>query len=400
MSSNFQELKLVSTADVYQDGKLAGHLRRQPDGSVEFSYTVEYLASGRKGIAFSLPASNPTYSVPSGGLPAFFSGLLPEGHRLTVLKNAAKTSLSDELTLLMIVGADTPGDVSIVPSGRPLTSPPVVAEVLDPAQMDFAALSRTLDLHSLPGVQDKISATMLTTPVATREFNYLLKLDTQEHPHLVANEHLHLEGAKKLKIPTAKSALLRDKNGVEGLLVERFDRRIGADRTTLTRRRLEDAMQVLNLPPSAKYSISSEEVCLALSEHCHAPLLAVRNLYLQFVYAWLTGNGDLHGKNVSILADERERFSVAPVYDVPCTLLYGDDTMALTLAGKTKNLKRKHWAQFAGDLGLNERSANAANKLALNAAGSVDLNQLPIDGSPLRGAQRELRHRRFELEGQ
>jgi serine/threonine-protein kinase HipA len=45
----------------------------------------------------------------SGALPAFFSGLLPEGHRLTVLKNAVKTSLGDELSLPLAVGADVPG---------------------------------------------------------------------------------------------------------------------------------------------------------------------------------------------------------------------------------------------------------------------------------------------------
>ncbi len=41
---------------------------------------------------------------------------------------------------------------------------------------------------------------------------------------------------------------------------------------------------------------------LALAALCKARPVAVRNLYLQFVFAWLTGNGDLHAKNIAVLA--------------------------------------------------------------------------------------------------
>ncbi len=397
MTASFQDLKLVRNADVYQNGMLAGTLRRLADGSIEFSYTDDYLASGAVGIATSLPASSEAFISGSGSLPAFFSGLLPEGHRLTVLKDAAKTSLSDELTLLMVVGADTPGDVSIVPAGVELSAPPVIAEIHDPKTIDFVALSRTLDLHSIPGVQEKISATMLTTPLSLGGAAYLLKLDPRDHPHLVANEELHLRAARQLKLPVATSRLVYDKNGIEGLLIERFDRASDKSLPMGKRFALEDAMQVLNLPPAAKYSVTAEEASLALSARCHAPVVALRNLYIQFLFAWLSGNGDLHGKNISILANAAGRFSPSPIYDVPCTLLYGDDTMALPLAGKTKNLKRRHWNQFGASLGLNGRAIEQANQLALKAADSIDLSQLPLDGSPLRGTQRELRHRRLEI---
>lgn len=397
MIQDFQELKHVRTADVYRGRELAGTISRLPDGSIEFSYAKEYRASGMTGIATSLPVSEEPYRSGSGSLPAFFSGLLPEGHRLTVLKDAAKTSLSDELTLLMIVGADTPGDVSVVPAGSELVMPPALAEINDPGELDFAALSRSIDLHSLPGVQDKISATMLTTPLALAEASYLLKLDPRDHPHLVANEDLHLSAARQLKLPVASSRLVLDKNGVEGLLIERFDRQNDVKSKGTKRLALEDAMQVLNLPPASKYAVTAEEVSLALASYCHAPILALRNFYMQFVFAWLTGNGDLHGKNISILANETGRFAPAPIYDVPCTLVYGDDTLALSIAGKSKNLKRKHWDEFAASLGLNQKAAESANLLALKASTSVDLSQLPFDGSPLRGTQRELRHRHLEL---
>jgi serine/threonine-protein kinase HipA len=110
---------------------------------------------------------------------------------------------------------------------------------------------------------------------------------------------------------------------------------------------MEDAAQVLNLPPASKYAVSSEEAVLALAGLCKAKPVALRNFYLQFVFAWLTGNGDLHAKNVAVLAGRHGGWAVAPVYDIPCTLLYGDETMALTVAGKVRGLRARRWQEFA-----------------------------------------------------
>lgn len=88
---------------------------------------------------------------------------------------------------------------------------------------------------------------------------------------------------------------------------------------------------------------------------------------------------------------------VAPVNDIQWTLLYGDDSTALTISGKVKNLKVRHWQEFAASIGLLERAATATNKTALSVARAVDLNALPFTGSPLNGAVRELRFRRSEL---
>ena len=398
MPGDLQQLKFIRTADVYKNGVLAGQLSRTEHGGVKFAYAREYLDARLPPLAISLPLSEAAVETPAGALPPFFAGLLPEGHRLTVLRNAAKTSFDDELTLLLAVGADVPGDVQVVPSGAAPEEPPPLADTTKPEELDFSALAEVVDLHALPGVQRKTSASMLTTPLALRGRRYLLKLDPPEHPHLVENEAAHLSAAKSLKIPVASSSIITDGNGLPGLLVERFDRAKSADGSWV-RLPFEDGTQVLGLPPASKYAINSEDVALALARICQAPMVASRNLYLQFVFAWLTGNGDLHAKNVAILGGSRG-FVIAPIYDVPCTLVYGDDSLALPVAGKTKNLKAKHWAEFAAALGLPARAAASANSLALAAASTVNLEALPFSGSPLRGAQRELRFRRSELQGQ
>ena len=394
MTEDLRRLKFVRGADVYKAGVLAGHLTRTDHGSVIFSYTADYLGAGARPVATTLPVTADRVESPSGALPAFFSGLLPEGHRLTVLKDAVKTSLGDELSLLLAVGADVPGDVQVVPAGEPLVEQQPLADTSRPEDLDFASLADAVDPHGLPGVQHKASASMMTTPLALASRRYLLKLDPPSYPHLVLNEAAHLTGAKALKIPVARHSVVTDRKGVPGLLVERFDR---ANVDGLVRLALEDGAQVMGLPPASKYSVSSERLVLALAGLCKAKAVAVRNLYLQWVFAWLTGNGDLHAKNAAVLAGRNGSWAVAPVYDIPCTLLYGDDTMALPVAGKVKGLKARHWEDFADAVGLPPRAAAAANVLALKAAEGIDLDTLPFTGSPLNGARRELRFRRAQL---
>ena len=404
MRIDLEDLRRVRSADVLKAGRLAGRLERRPDGGIEFRYLDEYLRGpDPEPVAFTLPLGPDAVHTPSGSLPAFFAGLLPEGHRLTVLRRAVKTSPNDELSLLLAVGEDAPGDVQVVPEGvEPSDPPPVIgAEASD--ALDFDALVDELDRHAIPGVQRKASASMISTPLATRSGRYILKLSPIEYPHLVENEAAHLAAARALKVPVSAAAVVHDRDGTPGLLVQRFDRVRGDDGAWL-RLALEDATQVLGQPPAAKYNVDAEHVVAALAGVCDAPAVATRNLYLQFLFAWLTGNGDLHAKNLAVLRADAAgspgiRWAIAPVYDIPCTLVYGDDSMALPIAGRTRRLRLRHWREFASAIGLPERAATSAEQVALAASGRVDLAELPFHGSPLNGALRELRLRRGELAG-
>lgn len=392
-SADLESLKRVADADVYKAGVPAGALTRDEHGLVTFRYLEDYSGDP---VASTLPVGPEPVTAPGGGLPSYFSGLLPEGHRLTVLRSAAKTSADDELTLLLAVGTDVPGDVQIVPHGAPLLEEsPLAAE--DPELLDFAALADLPDRHALPGVQAKASASMVNVPVHLRGRSALLKLNPPGHPHLVANEALHLRHASALGLPVSEHSVVRDRHGREGLLVGRFDRPPNSTGPS-ARLAVEDAGQALGIYPAQKYNVTTEDVINALAGLTPHRLTAARNLYLQFLYAWLTGNGDLHAKNVSVLQNTSGRWDIAPIYDVPCTLLYRDMTMALSVDGHTRKLRRRHWEALAEAIGLPVKAARAAMAVALNAAVPIDLSTLPFSGSPLNGAQRELRHRRAELE--
>ncbi|WP_227658992.1 MULTISPECIES: type II toxin-antitoxin system HipA family toxin [unclassified Corynebacterium] len=367
-------------------------MERGDAGEVFFDYLPEYEGPP---VSSTLPVGTKPVLGPGGGVPAFFAGLLPEGHRLSVLRRATKTSLDDELTLLLAIGEDTPGDVQIVPAGdRPGTPEPFIAGL--PSEIDCRDVAEMVDQYGLAGVQEKASASMVNAPVGWRGAYSILKLDPPERPHLVLTEALHLSHARHLGIPVVHHQVVRDKNDRPGLLVRRFDRLAVSD-GSVVRNGLEDAAQVLDVLPAAKYSVDSERVVRALAARTNSPVVATRNLYMQFLFAWLTGNGDVHAKNLSVVEGGSGRWGVAPVYDIPCTVLYRDMAMALPLAGKSKNLKREHWAEFVNSIGLAPAAAASANEQVLRVVARIDLSIFPLNGSPLNGAVRELERRRMQF---
>jgi len=176
---------------------------------------------------------------------------------------------------------------------------------------------------------------------------------------------------------------------------------------------VEDGAQVLALYPADKYNVGYGPVCHALAAYCAAPLPALRNLALQAAFAWLTGNGDLHAKNVSMVQQPAGEWSIAPVYDIPSTVVYGDKTLALTLDGKRTGVSRRHFLGWAMTLGLTERAAVQVLQVALRASaplvadletGTAFRSMTRDGGSPFsalvtRHWLKELKHRRRLMEG-
>ena len=125
-SDDLETLRTVERAEVYKAGRLAATLTRTADG-VEFRYLDDWLAANGSPIASTLPVGPGPRTRPGGALPAYLAGLLPEGRRLGALRRSVKTSADDELSLLLAVGADTIGDVQVVPEGvAPTEVPPQI----------------------------------------------------------------------------------------------------------------------------------------------------------------------------------------------------------------------------------------------------------------------------------
>ena len=363
-----ERVRSCEWADVFKAGRLAAALHREA-GGVVFSYRPGYAEEGGVPVATSLPLEMEARLTPAGAVPPFFAGLLPEGRRLTSLRRAVKTSADDELSLLLAVGNDLVGDVVVVPRGtRPARPRPLVRGGAwgEMRFSDVLASAGVVDPVSLAGVQDKASAAMISVPVRSEQAAYLLKLDPPEFPHLVANEHYFLARARAAGMRAAAAELVHDVEGRSGLLVRRFDRP-STELGEVGALACEDACQVMDRWPADKYNVSAEEVVRALADVCAARPVALRAFYQQLAFAWLTGNGDMHAKNLSVLATREGEWRAAPAYDLSSSGVYGDTTMALSMGGRREGLSRRHWRAFADSIGLPIRAADRVVEELLDA---------------------------------
>jgi serine/threonine-protein kinase HipA len=359
IKANDVDPRSVRVADVYKAGERAAQLRRTDLGT-KFEYLAQFVAGGGIDVATSLPTSGSPLTYPAGAVPPFFAGMLPEGRRLDALRRLVKTSADDELSLLLAVGRDVVGDVQIVAEGQV----PVEAEALVTVEASFDEVrfsdvlgdAGLVDRSGIPGVQDKASARMISVPVARAADRYILKIDPPEFPHVVENEFYFLNLARSAGLPTTAAELVTDADGRKGLLVCRFDRvadRDGSPRALAC----EDACQLLNLWPADKYNVTSEQVVGAVTAVCRAALVAARDVFRQLCFAWITGNGDVHAKNISVLGTPDGEWRVAPAYDLPSTLPYNDFTLAISLLGKRDGFSRRQMLEFGAVIGLPTKAA-------------------------------------------
>ena len=111
-----------------------------------------------------------------------------------------------------------------------------------------------------------------------------------------------------------------------------------------------DACQLLDRYPADKYRLSTGDIAQAL-EVCAAPVVDRARLLRLIAFSYLIGNGDLHGRNVSVVASA-DGLRLSPAYDLLSTFPYGDRVMALHLDGRDDNVKRRDLVAFAERYGV------------------------------------------------
>jgi len=345
-------------ADVYKDRKQAGVLERHAD-SVEFRYLEEYSGAP---VATTLPLSTTPVAAPAGQLPPFFVGLLPEGRRLSALIRALKVSADDELSLLLAVGGDTVGDVRVAPAGKELVEPtPYIAEEdwddLDFDELFARSVGDEFDRTAIPGVQPKVSGQMISFPISGASGPVIVKLNPPEYSYLVEVEAAILQAADSCKtFDVPERALVTDRKGQVGLVVERFDRISSGG--SVRRMPVEDGCQVMRRYPADKYNLDTLEVISSLADHCTAPAVARLQLLERFVLSYLAADGDFHARNMAIRKTAAGLWEPTPVYDVICTAVYGDTTLAAPFHGRenVRDMGRRRLLDAATELEIPERA--------------------------------------------
>jgi serine/threonine-protein kinase HipA len=146
----------------------------------------------------------------------------------------------------------------------------------------------------------------------------------------------------------------------------------------MTRFAQEDACQIADLYPASKYRIKTETALTQLSQACArgggSKVAATAELLKTVAFSWLIGNGDLHGKNLSIYNPDG-MWQPTPAYDLLCTQPYTGwkDPMALNLYGRANNLSRADFLDAGERLGIRQRAtAKMLDGLVEAAAGWPD----------------------------
>jgi serine/threonine-protein kinase HipA len=397
-----EDYKQVDQAKVFKKKEFAGTLSRTQHGCV-FVYDSSFLANPQEGIAYNIPQSKTPYVVSGVNLPPFFAGLLPEGLRLTSLIEKIKTSPDDLLSLLLAIGSDCIGDISVTPPGESSAQNTTVqSNNLD--QIDFYELyKKNLGLDdvnelshepAIPGVQEKLSVRRISLPIkikGKKSKSFILKLNPPSKAKMVENEFFFLNMARACGLNTNYATVIYDKNGNAGLLVERFDRPPAHQ---------EDACQFLDKYPAEKYRVPYADIARGIEKFASAPVIEIAKLIKLIAFSYLIGNGDLHAKNISLRTNPKtNRIELTPAYDLLTTLPYGDRKMALKLDAKDDSLTRAMFVAFGLRFGVREAATSLIIDEICNGAEAwvKRVGEIGFDNKRTADIQRVMQHRLKEL---
>lgn len=234
--------------------------------------------------------------------------------------------------------------------------PPRMEEDLPLLQARLAELADGL---SLSGVQPKALARVEDGRLIAvdKGGTHVLKPPVETYPSLPENEHLTMVLARHAGLLVPPCGLIRLHDARLAYVIRRFDRMAGG------RRLLQlDFAALAGLPRSSKYQGNTETCADLLRRYAAEPEAELQRLFLLFAFAYWSGNGDLHLKNLSLLErpEAPSTYALSPAYDLLCTrLVLPRDRMALPLNGRTQDLKRIDYLALASRCGLSAAGAEA-----------------------------------------
>lgn len=376
-----------NTLIIFRGKKKAGELHRIENGC-EFAFDQDFLKDPKyAGLSFRMPKSPYSSRIWGTNLHPFFAGLLPEGLRFRALVKILKTSEDDLFTLFASAGNRVIGDVYVQNQVNPekLDSPKLgEIDFYDYFKKIISQESYSKGDVSLAGVQEKISASMVSFPlnIAKKDKSYLMKLNPADKPNLIQNEFACMNLARKCGIETPKIKFVHDRNRNQGLLIERFDRSWNEHDGKLEMLHQEDACQFLGKYPADKYNLSYAEIAEGILNVATAPQASLLKFIRLFAFCYIIGNGDLHAKNISVVTHpDLQLTDLSPGYDLLTTQIYGDYKMSNHFDGKKDNINRKMILAFGKRLGVSETAVSKMlGKLTQDVQKNLEiLLAIPLD---------------------
>lgn len=372
MSAALPAAERIQSLDISLNNLPIGTLVRTPGDYNAFNLLASYRSLSNPPI-FSLSLRSVDGGLRRdpkpirGALPPFFANLLPEEKLREAMEkhHAASVRPGNDFDLLAALGTNLPGAVRALPSdAMPVPIGPE-AEAGKKARFSLAGVQMKLSVMKNTGKEGGI-----TLAVDDEQGQYIAKFPSLTHIGLSENEFAILALAEALGMDVPARELV-DRSEFAGipeefntmstgkvLLVRRFDRLASGARV-----HMEDFAQVFGRYPTEKYTGAAyHNIAAALNSGVSfdAAIEFVRRLALTA----LTGNGDMHLKNWSLLYSGDGRTpTLSPVYDLLSTIPYlPKDGMALSLAGEKsfKALTQERWRSFANRSRLPEGAVMTA----------------------------------------
>jgi serine/threonine-protein kinase HipA len=309
------------------------------------TYTADALDRypvGTPLLSLNLPIRAERY--PQGTVRPFLDGLLPEGESRRMIARDVDVRANDTYGLIRALGRDCAGAIVIQPvdEGPP---PPATTTTAEP--LDDETIGRLVkDLRSAPlgaggrvrislaGIQEKLVLTRMPDgtwgqPVDGTPSTHILKPEIAAYPNTVENEAFCMRIARHLGLEVAhvETTEIEDRKLI---VVERYDRTVGPD-GSVERIHQEDFCQATGILPDNKYEDDGGPSLRRIADIVQfaASRDSVERLLQNVTMNALIGNGDAHAKNFSLLHESSGALRLAPLYDIMCTLCYGDDRLAM-----------------------------------------------------------------------
>ena len=166
------------------------------------------------------------------------------------------------------------------------------------------------------------------------------------YPEIPQNEDLTMKMAKLCGIETPWHGLVWTKDDQLCYVIKRFDR-VGHK----SKFALEDFAQLSQKKRVTKYNSSMENVVSIIDNYTTFPIIEKLKLLKIIIFNFLTGNEDMHLKNYSLIT-RKGKIELSPAYDLLNTTIAiknPKEEIALPIAGKKNNLKKKIFTQYLAD---------------------------------------------------
>lgn len=312
---------------------------------LSLSYTKDArdrFSLGTPLLSLSLPLTSTKY--PNGVVRSFLDGLLPEGDARRAAADGSGLLASDTFGLMGALGRecagalvfqtddDPPPPMPTTTKAEPLSEDAIADLVANLPSAPLGASGRVR--ISLAGLQQKLLLTRMLDgswgqPVDGTPSTHIIKPEGIVYPDMVANEAFCMRFAKHLGVPVAdvETSMVKDR---KVLVVERYDRLVRDD-GIVERVHQEDCCQAVGISPDKKYQEDGGPSLRRMSEIFQAAAEpgSVEMLLRATATNLLVSNGYAHAKNFSLLHNSSGTLSLAPLYDLVCTAVYGVDELAM-----------------------------------------------------------------------